>query len=157
MKAPRLRGPGPMPDTPMDNGRYTSNGQGAENYAIKSGTNKFHGSLFEYFRNTKLDTRSFFASKRPKENQNESGGTVGGPIIRNKLFFFGTYDAWRCRVETSPAFVTVPTLRMPQGDFSELPAPIFDLATTEALTGGGFTHVRHFRETLFRRIASRRY
>lgn len=115
-------------------------GQGAENYVIKSGTNQFHGSVFEYFRNTKLDARSFFASHRPKQNQNEFGGTFGGPIIRNKLFFFGVYDGWRYRVETSPAFVTVPTELMRRGDFSEiLPVQIFDPATTQALPGGGFT------------------
>lgn len=116
------------------------NGQGSENYVIKSGTNQLHGSVFEYFRNTVLDARSFFASKRPKENQNEFGGTIGGPIIRNKLFFFGVYDGWRYRVETSPAFVTVPTTLMRQGDFSELlPVQIFDPQTTTALAGGGFT------------------
>ncbi|HYP09649.1 MAG TPA: TonB-dependent receptor, partial [Bryobacteraceae bacterium] len=116
------------------------NGQGSENYVIKSGTNEFHGTLFEYFRNTVLDARSFFAARRPKQNQNEFGGTFGGPIVRNKLFFFGVYDGWRYRVQTSPSFLTVPTVRMRQGDFSELlPVQIFDPLTTQALPGGGFT------------------
>ncbi|HYP12843.1 MAG TPA: TonB-dependent receptor, partial [Bryobacteraceae bacterium] len=117
------------------------NGQGTENYQIKSGTNSFHGSLFEYFRNTKLDARPFFSPRRPKENQNEFGGTLGGPIIRNKLFFFGVYSGWRYRVETDARLVTVPTLKMRQGDFSELLPNqiIYDPNTTVALPGGGFS------------------
>ncbi len=120
------------------------NGQGSENYVIKSGTNEFDGSLFEFLRNTKLNARPFFASKRPKENQNGFGGTIGGPIVRNKLFFFGVYDGWRYRFETSPAFITVPTTQVRQGNFSELlalptPVQIFDPQTTQPLPGGGFT------------------
>jgi hypothetical protein len=98
------------------------NGQGSENYTIKSGTNDFHGSLFEYFRNTKLDARGFFAAKRPQQNQNEYGFTFGGPIKRNKIFFFGTYDGYKYRVATDSRFVNIPTLRMRAGDFGELPA-----------------------------------
>ncbi len=68
------------------------NGQGSENYTIKSGTNQFHGALYEYFRNTKLDARGFFSPTRPQQNQNQYGFTFGGPIKKNKLFFFGAYD-----------------------------------------------------------------
>jgi hypothetical protein len=118
------------------------NGQGSENYVIKSGTNQFHGSLFEYFRNTVLDARSFFSARRPKQNQNEFGGTIGGPIVRNKLFFFGVYDGWRYRVQTIPNFVTVATPRMRLGDFSELlPVQIYDPVGTQALPGGGFARL----------------
>lgn len=115
------------------------NGQGSENYVVKSGTNQFHGSAFEYFRNTVLDARSFFSPTRQKENQNEFGGTVGGPIVKNRLFFFMAYDGWRYRVLTDARFATVPTLKMRQGDFSELPTQIYDPRTTRPLAGGGFT------------------
>jgi Carboxypeptidase regulatory-like domain len=115
------------------------NGQGSENYVIKSGTNQFHGSVFEYFRNTVLDARPFFSPTRPKENQNEFGGTIGGPIIKNKVFFFFVYDGWRYRIQTDARFVTVPTLKMRQGDFSELPVQIYDPRTTVPLPGGGFS------------------
>src|SRR5262249_53758711 len=115
------------------------NGQGAENYVIKSGTNDFHGSVSEYFRNTVLDARPFFSPIRPKENQNEFGGTIGGPIKKNKAFFFFTFDGWRYRVQTDARFVTLPTQKMRQGDFSELPVQIYDPLTTVALPGGGFT------------------
>jgi Carboxypeptidase regulatory-like domain len=113
------------------------NGQGSENYVVKSGTNQFHGSIFEYFRNTVLDARSFFSPTRPKENQNEFGGTIGGPIIKNKLFFFFVYDGWRYRVQTDARFISVPTVRMRQGDFSELPVTIYDPLTTNCPPGGG--------------------
>jgi hypothetical protein len=112
------------------------NGQGSENYTIKSGTNRFHGSGFEYLRNTVLDARGFFPAVRPVEHQNEFGGTIGGPILKNKLFFFFSYDGWRYRVTSPTQFATVPTLKMRQGDFSELPVAIYDPLTTVSVTGG---------------------
>jgi hypothetical protein len=115
------------------------NGQGSENYTIKSGTNQFHGSLFEYFRNTKLDARGFFSPTRPQQNQHEFGFNVGGPIRRNKIFFFGAYDGYRYRVATAYRFLTVPTLRMRAGDFGELPVAIFDPATTSCPGGANCT------------------
>src|SRR5207245_6060339 len=54
----------------------------------KSGTNDFHGSVFEFLRNTSLDAKSFFASSTEKFNLNQFGGTLGGPIRKNKTFFF---------------------------------------------------------------------
>ena len=55
-------------------------GQGMQNFVLKSGTDQFHGSVFEYFRNTILDARGFFPATVPVEHQNEFGGTLGGPI-----------------------------------------------------------------------------
>ncbi len=112
------------------------NGQGSENYTIKSGTNKFHGSGFEYLRNTVLDARGFFPAIRPVEHQNEFGFTVGGPVLKNKLFFFFSYDGWRYRVTSPAQFATLPTLKERLGDFSELPVAIYDPLTTVAVTGG---------------------
>ncbi|MFN0106603.1 MAG: carboxypeptidase regulatory-like domain-containing protein [Bryobacteraceae bacterium] len=111
------------------------NGQGSENYQIKSGTNRFHGSLYEYFRNTKLDARGFFAPTRPQQNQNQYGYTFGGPLKRNKLFFFTAYDGYKYRVATAYQFVTIPTLRMRAGDFGELSAGVFDPASTNCPGG----------------------
>jgi carboxypeptidase family protein len=112
------------------------NGQGSENYTIKSGGNQFHGSVFEYFRNTVLNARGFFPPVRPVEHQNEFGATIGGPIIKKKLFFFFAYDGWRYRVVSAAQLASVPTLKMRVGDFSELPTPIFDPLTTVAVPGG---------------------
>jgi Carboxypeptidase regulatory-like domain/TonB dependent receptor len=111
------------------------NGQGSENYSIKSGGNKFHGSGFEYLRNTSLNARGFFPNIRPVEHQNEFGFTVGGPIIKDKLFFFTSYDGWRYRVTTPTQLVSIPTLKERQGDFSELPVAIFDPLSTVCVAG----------------------
>lgn len=111
------------------------NGQGSENYTIKSGTNQFHGALYEYLRNTVFDARGFFAPRRPQQNQNQFGFTFGGPIKKNKLFFFGAYDGYRYRVATAFQQVTLPTTRMRTGDFGELPVSIFDPATTNCPNG----------------------
>src|SRR5215470_8581866 len=112
------------------------NGQGSENYTIKSGGNQFHGTGFEYFRNTLLDARGFFPPVRPVEHQNEFGATIGGPILKKKLFFFFSYDGWRYRVVSASQFASVPTLKMRDGDFSELlalpkPIKIYDPLTRQ--------------------------
>ncbi|MEP6900208.1 MAG: TonB-dependent receptor [Actinomycetota bacterium] len=117
------------------------NGQGSENYTIKSGKNQFHGSGFEYLRNTILNARGFFPAVRPTEHQNEFGFTFGGPILKKKLFFFVSADAWRYKVISPTQFASVPTLKMRQGDFSELlalstPVIIYDPLTTVAVPGG---------------------
>ncbi len=91
----------------------------AVNASIKSGTNQIHGDLWEYFRNTVLDARDFDALSVPKYNQNQFGGTLGLPILKDKLFFFG--DAENNRIVFGQTFTeSVPTLKMRQGDFSEL-------------------------------------
>ena len=118
------------------------NGQGAENYTIKSGKNEFHGSGFEYLRNTVLNARGFFPTVRPVEHQNEFGFTIGGPIVKKKAFFFVSYDGWRYRVTSPTQFASIPSLKMRQGDFTELPVAIFDPLTTVAVPGG-------FRRTQF--------
>ena len=65
----------------------------------KSGTNQFHGDVFEFLRNTDLDANDYFRNaacqSRPVLQQNQFGGTIGGPILKNKLFFFGSYQGWR--------------------------------------------------------------
>jgi hypothetical protein len=111
------------------------NGQGSENYTIKSGGNQFHGSGFEYLRNTLLDARGFFPTIRPVEHQNEFGVTFGGPIIKKKLFIFGSYDGWRYRVTSPTQLVSVPTLKERTGDFTELGVNIYDPASTTCVTG----------------------
>ena len=63
----------------------------------KSGTNELHGSAFEFLRNTQLDARSFFAARRADFKRNQYGGTIGGPIVRNKLFFFAGYQGTKVR------------------------------------------------------------
>jgi hypothetical protein len=89
------------------------------NASLKSGTNSLHGDLWEYFRNTVLDARDFDALSVPKYNQNQFGATLGAPLLRNKLFFFG--DVENNRIVFGQTFTeTVPTANMRAGNFSEL-------------------------------------
>ena len=87
---------------------------------MKSGTNEFHGSLFEFFRSYALDARNFFAADVSAHKQNEFGGIVGGPIVRNKHFFMVSYTGFRLRRVRAGVSATVPTELMKSGDFSEL-------------------------------------
>ncbi len=111
------------------------NGQGSENYTIKSGGNQWHGTGFEYLRNTNLDARGFFPAIRPVEHQNEFGFTAGGPILKKKLFIFGSYDGWRYRVISPTQLVSIPTLKERVGDFTELGVNIYDPASTVCVAG----------------------
>ena len=110
-------------------------GQGAANFVLKSGTNQFHGAAYEYFRNTELDARGFFAPQRGIEHQNEFGFSVGGPIIRNRLFFFTNYDGFRYTTQPQASLMTIPTLAEQNGDLSAFPATIYDPATTVCTNG----------------------
>jgi hypothetical protein len=90
---------------------------------IKSGTNNYHGSAFWFNRNRDLNAHNFFDSPgqpKPGFDRNQFGGTLGGPVIKNKLFLFGDYEGLRQKVPGSPEYATVPTNLMRQGDFSEL-------------------------------------
>ena len=112
------------------------NGQGASNYVVKSGTNAFHGSGFEYLRNKTLDAKSFFATVKPDDNQHEYGGTVGGPIRKNQMFFFVAYDGYRDRRQTASVLTSIPTMAERNGDFSALPVTIYDPRTTRPSPNG---------------------
>src|SRR5262245_44410563 len=115
------------------------NGQGASNYVIKSGTNTLRGSAFEFMRNKALDAKAFFSTTKPDDNQHEYGGTAGGPIRKNRAFFFAAYDGYRDRRQTPQMLTSIPTLAMRNGDFSALPVVIYDPRTTRPnASGTGF-------------------
>ncbi|MCI0456292.1 MAG: carboxypeptidase-like regulatory domain-containing protein [Gemmataceae bacterium] len=110
----------------------------------KGGSNEFHGTAFEFFRNDQLDARNFFdrIPKPAKLRQNQFGASVGGPILKDQLFFFGNYEGTRTR-QGLTGFATVPSDAMHSGDFSEGfngpifdPCPTFDIATRTC--PGGF-------------------
>ena len=86
--------------------------------STKAGSNQFHGSLFEFFRNTSLDAKSFFAAETEKFNLNQFGGSLGGPIVKDKTFFFVDYEAKRSR-QGNNFLGIVPTVAMRNGDFSQ--------------------------------------
>src|SRR6204780_2748538 len=90
------------------------------NAVIKSGTNAYHGDVFEYFRNDVLDASPFFiVDQKPAYKQNQFGGTFGGPIKKDKTFFFADYEGFRLR-QGIPQTATIPDQSMVNGDFSEL-------------------------------------
>ncbi len=89
------------------------------NVATKSGGNSFHGDLWEYFRNDVLNSRDYFQNVVPKYRQNQFGATLGGPILKDKLFFFGDAEANRI-IFGQTGIYTVPTLAERTGDFSDL-------------------------------------
>jgi hypothetical protein len=105
---------------------------GVINLVTKSGTNDYHGSLYEFFRNDIFDAKNFFAppGPTPKFRQNQFGGSFGGPIRRNRTFFFGDYEGFRQR--QAQIFVsTVPTAEMRRGNFAGI-NPIFDPDSLDA-------------------------
>jgi hypothetical protein len=112
------------------------NGQGASNYVVKSGTNTFHGAGFEFFRNKALDAKAFFSKTKPDDNQHEYGVTFGGPIRRNRMFFFAAWDGYRDRRQTASVLTSIPTLAERNGDFSALPVTIYDPTTTRPNPNG---------------------
>jgi hypothetical protein len=92
------------------------------NASIKSGTNSLHGSLWEFWRNDILNARDFFQTFKPKYRQNQFGGAVGGPFIKDKLFFFADVEANRI-IFGQTQVLSIPTINMRNGDFSELLSP----------------------------------
>ncbi|HUN62746.1 MAG TPA: TonB-dependent receptor [Candidatus Sulfotelmatobacter sp.] len=135
---------------------YGRAGGGLVITTLKSGTNDIHGSAFWFNRNTDLNAESFFTSPHtptPPFTRNQFGGTVGLPIIKDKLFFFADYEGLRQKIPGSPSYTTVPTDLMRQGDFSELlcggaatcakstglttPITIFDPTTGAQFMGSG--------------------
>jgi hypothetical protein len=101
---------------------YGRNSGSVVNVITKSGTNNFHGNLYEYFRNTKLNAQGYFNTVRPQLNQNQFGGTFGGPIKANRTFFFVSYESRRIRQGEPGPQLNVPTAAERGGDFSALAA-----------------------------------
>ena len=105
-------------DGPL-NAEYDRNSGGIVSATIKQGTNHFHGDAFEFYRDTFLNTRNYFQSKASKYHQNIFGGTLGGPILKDKLFAFGAYQGTRQVVPESGGLVYVPSAANLGGSFAE--------------------------------------
>jgi hypothetical protein len=101
---------------------YGSFTGGIINVVTKSGTNAFHGSLFEFFRNTHLDARNYFSPERAVFHQSQYGGTFGGPIRKDKIFFFADYQGERSVQGIETGFVSVPSMANRNGDFGSAAA-----------------------------------
>lgn len=127
-------------DTSVAPAEFGRAGGGVVNSSFRTGTNQFHGSAFEFHRNSVLDATPFFATSKAPFHRNQFGGTFGGAILKNKLFAFGDYQGWRESSPLSQDRATVPTDLMRQGNFSELltldtPILIKDPITGAPLTG----------------------
>ena len=107
------------------------------NVQLKSGTNQLHGSAFEFLRNDAVDARNYFVAAPAKKNvlkQNQFGATLGGPIYRNKTFFFASYEGLRSTAEV-PSLANVLTPAQRSGDFSS-----YDGTLTNPYTGGTYAN-----------------
>lgn len=111
-------------------------GQGVTNFIMKSGTNRFHGSIYENVRNTVFDAAGYFSTSTPVEQQNEYGGTLGGPILKNRMFFFVNMEGFHYKAGSNPVLYSLPTAAERQGNFSALSVPIYDQATIVCATKG---------------------
>ena len=121
---------------------------GVVNVSMRNGTNAFHGSLYEFLRNSAFDSNNFFnnvsGQKKPPFRFNQFGGTVGGPIRKDKTFFFFNYEGLRRRTGRTLLF-SVPTADQRRGDFSATRAAtgqviqIFDPETTRPLAAGAYS------------------
>jgi hypothetical protein len=97
--------------------QYGSYSGGLISVVTKSGGNQFHGDLFEFIRNTGLDARGYFDPTRAAFQQNQFGGTFGGPVKKDKVFFFADYQGQRTAQGIETGIVNVPTLENRQGNF----------------------------------------
>jgi hypothetical protein len=105
---------------------------GQINVITKSGSNSLHGDLFEFLRNTDLDARNYFSPTRGTFLQNQFGGTAGGPIRRNKIFFFSDYQGTRQRQGVDTGLIPVPSAQDRSGNLSDLASAFY---TTQIVNG----------------------
>jgi hypothetical protein len=103
----------------------------------KAGTNDFHGTAWEFYRNSALNARSFFQTRKPEQEQSQAGASAGGAIVRNTLFWFGSYQRLWDRGEAGSTQTVVPTAAQRNGDFSALSADLRN--PVNPITGAPFT------------------
>jgi carboxypeptidase family protein/TonB-dependent receptor-like protein len=116
--------------------RYGYHAASAVNLVTKSGSNQMHGDLFEFLRNYRFNARNALAPARDSLNRNQFGGTLGAPIVKNKLFFFGGYQGRIERSDPPTSISYVPTQAMLNGDFTAFASPACNGGTQRTLTGG---------------------
>ena len=97
--------------------QYGNYNGGIVNVVTKSGSDALHGGAFEFFRNTALDARNYFSPERARFEQNQPGGTIGGPLRKGKIFFFGDYQATRTTEGIETGLISVPSAAERAGDF----------------------------------------
>jgi hypothetical protein len=121
--------------TNMYSAEFGHAGGAIVNVVTKSGTNEFHGNVYEFLRNDVLDARNFFSEKTPKLRRNQFGATFGGPMVKNKSFIFGSYEGFRLRQGITKS-ATVPTALERQGNFSQSASQPFDFINSQPFPNG---------------------
>jgi hypothetical protein len=115
--------------------KFSGRGGGVVNMVTRAGTNAFHGSLFEYIRNYKLNARNFFASTDDGLKRNQYGFSFGGPVIKNKTFFFGSWQGTQIRQRPTTSVTVVPTAAQRAGNFSSFSGQLVDPLTSQPFPG----------------------
>ncbi len=115
--------------------KFGGRGGGVVNVVTRSGTNDFHGSMFEYLRNASLNARNFFAPTGDGLKRNQYGFSLGGPIRKNQTFFFGSWQGTQLRATPVTATAVVPTAAQRRGDFSRTAAQLLDPRTRQPIPG----------------------
>jgi hypothetical protein len=129
---------------PAEFGRFNG---GVINLTTKAGTNALHGTAFEFFRHEAMNARNFFQAAnttKPEFRRNQYGGVLGGPLLRNRTFFFVDYQGQRQDMQRT-VLSTVPTMAQRQGVFTQ---NIYDPATTASNGAGGFTRTQFSNNTI---------
>ena len=124
---------------------YGRNSGAVVNVITKSGTNQWHGNMYEYFRNKVLNAQGYFNTVKPQFNQNQFGGTFGGPIIKDRTFFFVSYEGRSIRQGISGQTVLVPTASERTGDFSA--GSVFSGGISDATVCAGAGRARRLRHS----------
>ncbi len=114
---------------------YGNAAGGIVNIVTKSGSNSFHGSAFEFLRNGSMNAKNYFATGHDTLHRNQFGGSIGGPILKNKFFFFGTYQGTKVSQAANTVTTYVPTAQERTGNFSDYAYPLKNPVTGAALVG----------------------
>jgi hypothetical protein len=138
---------GPSPEA-IGEMQVMTNGYGAEygraaggvvNVTIKSGTNEIHGAVFEFLQNSAANANTWEANRNDNDKglfqQNQFGAAVGGPLIKNRTFWFADYQGTRINDGARSSTLTIPTAAMKNGDFSGIPGGIYDIDTQRDVGG----------------------
>jgi hypothetical protein len=135
--------PFPNPDSVQEFNLQSSNfsaeygnaAGGVVNIVTRAGTNEFHGSWFHFVRNGAMNARQFFAPVQDTLKRNQFGGAIGGPIVKQKLFFFGTFQGTRLRNTPAGLIRFVPTAEQRRGDFSGISRQLVDPVSRQPVPG----------------------
>ena len=131
--------------------RYGGSAGAVVNIVTKSGSNAFHGSAFEYLRNGALNAKNYFATQADGLKRNQFGGSLGGPILKNKLFFFGSYQGTTIANTSFANTAFVPTAAERQGDFSSVSKQLVNPFTKKPIAGNQVP-VSSFASALFGKV-----